>query len=131
MYRTEQTVHSSSVYRRGCKCCARVSLCVFCPLLKVCTQTKWWHNTQFVFPFRFTTTSEIVEALDGIRQRRGGTNTSDAITTMRNMFSQNPASSRKRIGILVTDGVADRTAMIAGDDGITLFVVGIGTNVNK
>jgi len=50
---------------------------------------------------------------------------------MRNMFSQNPASSRKRIGILVTDGVADRTAMIAGDDGITLFVVGIGTNVNK
>lgn len=82
--------------------------------------------------------SDVKQALDGVRQRRGGTKTHFAIDLMRNdMFLRTPRPGVLRVGIIVTDGGTEDAgltrwaAKAAQADGIKLYVVGIGMNVNR
>lgn len=84
--------------------------------------------------FRFgqlNTATHVTQAIDSIRYPRGSTYIGRALAfTRRYLFSGRRTRNRKRILIMITDGISQdrvaRQASLLKANGVELFVVGIG-----
>ncbi|XP_078614402.1 collagen alpha-4(VI) chain-like [Branchiostoma floridae x Branchiostoma japonicum] len=81
---------------------------------------------------------EINQAVDAVMYQGGGTATGLALYEMRQYgfsFANGGRPGTRRVAILLTDGMSsdtvDKHAMAAWQAGISLYVVGIGSNVDK
>ncbi|KAI0218127.1 hypothetical protein LSAT2_030157 [Lamellibrachia satsuma] len=86
---------------------------------------------------QLTDLSDVLSAVWSIDYMAGDTNTADAIAVMRDMFNRSRRRNVKQIAILITDGTpglnAGQTvpnANLASDDGIEIFAIGIGAEID-
>ncbi|XP_071180188.1 cartilage matrix protein-like isoform X1 [Mytilus edulis] len=86
----------------------------------------------------FETKAEILEKTNGIQFQGGNTNTAEALSYIRQKgFKATDSKDRPKIAIILTDGQSNNVvrtiteAAKAKTDGITVFVIGIGSQVDE
>ncbi|RUS87547.1 hypothetical protein EGW08_004723, partial [Elysia chlorotica] len=89
---------------------------------------------------RYTTTSDVQSAILAVRKTEGGTDTHLALKYASNILFTSQAGSRPsaaRVAIIITDGRSDnkidalKNSQELKDRGITVFVIGVGSLVER